>query len=385
MGVITPVLINDCSEYWHQRILDSYGANLYVALVRASDWIKIQKSENNGVTWSEIATRRCDGGVDAIFLCMKIDSTGVIHLAWRKKSGSRVVQYVTYDIVADAWGSEEIANSSNPGASTNVSLVLDSNDIPHVGNGGAIDAWHSSNRIGGSWSAPVGHGDEDRNHGFGCFLSNGDLVYIVTERWYGDQRDAWEAKLTAAGVWADIEWIDDLEADIINSITFQNKTSGDDEIHWLYTYSNAAKYIYRSAAGVYSSKVTVVELADFAGANNLWASDIYVDENGKVYALYRVQNAMGFNKHSIGFSTSTDHGATWSANTWLFTADITKGAGGAERHCVFPKSVTGLGLVVIGDDKKAYYCATDNFEFVKTYGPWMKRLSSGIGVDNYVV
>jgi chitodextrinase len=92
----------------------------------------------------------------------RLDRSGVAHLVYMNES-TDTLNYRTFSTVTDTWGPNEVVESSigmdfdgntTYRRETTNSIVLDSNDIPHI-----VYKSRSSlvyrNRIGGTWSAPV--------------------------------------------------------------------------------------------------------------------------------------------------------------------------------------------------------------------------------------
>jgi hypothetical protein len=105
------------------------------------------------------------GGATAALLSpdSRLDSAGVIHTAYID-GATGTLFYQTFSTVTNTWGprvaigtgAQTQSGSSWP-RTGQVALTLDSSDVPHVlyATAGAANSLKYTNRIGGSWSAPV--------------------------------------------------------------------------------------------------------------------------------------------------------------------------------------------------------------------------------------
>lgn len=158
----TAVKINDASNFSAmpengRQVVRTTGGTLY-AFVNKAGTCEVWTS-TDGSSWSKPATGVTCGTSTA--LAMAIDSSNNLHLMYF--DGTSDIIYRLYTTSSDSFGSPETAFdgiSSSDGYNNFFDLAVDSSNIPHAiasysDDAGTTSNADYSNRIGGSWKAPV--------------------------------------------------------------------------------------------------------------------------------------------------------------------------------------------------------------------------------------
>src|SRR5262245_28190096 len=119
-------------------------------------------------------------------------------------------KYVKFDTVTDTWGTPEVVGALN-GQNTleryfsKTGMALDSNGVPHVITGGKNESMFYTNRVSGTWSAPVVVANSSSQmHPSMSFDRNGTLHVAYYD---GASSMFYRNRNAASGTWSAVETI----------------------------------------------------------------------------------------------------------------------------------------------------------------------------------
>jgi hypothetical protein len=219
------------------------------------------------------------GGVEAKIA----GSDRFIQMAYEDVAASQA-KYVKFDTVTDTWGTPEIIGPLS-GQNTldrymgKTGLALDGNGAPHVITGGKNEAMYYTNRVSGSWSAPLAiAGSSSHMHPSMSFDRNGTLHVAYYD---GTISMLYRSRNPANGAWSAVETVsnnvstsqsDESPSLVIDSSgrILVNYISGDFSFHY--------KLARRAAANSWTDISPGTEVAGHGPG-------LYIDSTDNVYAL----------------------------------------------------------------------------------------------------
>jgi hypothetical protein len=290
------------------------------------------------------------GGVEA-----KLAGTDrFIQIVYEDISASQT-KYVKFDTLTDTWGTPEVVGALN-GQNTleryfsKTGLVLDSNGIPHVITGGKNESMYYTNRVNGTWSAPVAVANSSSQmHPSMSFDRNGTLHVAYYD---GASSMFYRNRNAASGTWSAVE-----------TITSNVSTSQSDESPSL-VIDSSGRVVVNYIAGDFSFHFKLARRT----AANTWADispgaevaghgpGLYIDAADNLYALEG--HDLSIIQPSVEIRSAA---GTWGSYSILATGPPTRdGSNSARWDLLFPGNATHLDTANMDE------AGTD--QFGNTYG-----------------
>lgn len=249
-------------------------------------------------------------------------------------------KYVKFDTVTDTWGTPEVVGALNGQNTLNrymgkTGMALDANGVPHVITGGTNESMYYTNRVSGSWSAPLAiAGSSSHMHPSMAFDHNGTLhvaYYDGTTSMFYRNRNA------ATGAWSAVETISSnvstSQSDESPSLAIDSSgrvladyISGDFTFHY--------KLARRSSANTWTDISPGTEVAGHGPG-------LYIDGADNIYALEG--HDLSLIQPSVEIRSAA---GVWGAYSILASGPPTRdGSASARWDLLWPGNATNLDTV----------------------------------------
>lgn len=246
-------------------------------------------------------------------------------------------KYVKFDTVTDTWGTPEVVGALNGQNTTErymgkTGLALDSSGLPHVITGGKNENMYYTNRVSGSWSAPVAVANgSTQMHPSLAFDRNGTLHVAYYD---GNINMFYRNRNPSTGAWSAVETIsnnvstsqsDESPSLVIDSAgrILVNYISGDFTFHF--------KLARRTAA---NNWVDISPGNEVAGHG----PGLYIDSADNIYALEGHDNTII--QPSVEIRSAA---GTWGTYSILAQGPPTRdGSASARWDLLWPGNTTNL-------------------------------------------
>jgi hypothetical protein len=249
-------------------------------------------------------------------------------------------KYVKFDTVTDTWGTPEIVGPLSGQNTLNrymgkTGLALDANSVPHVITGGTNEAMYYTNRVSGTWSAPLAiAGSSSHMHPSMSFDHNGTLHVAYYD---GNINMFYRSRNPANGTWSAVETVsnnvstsqsDESPSLVIDSSgrILVNYISGDFTFHY--------KLARRTAANTWADISPGTAVAGHGPG-------LYIDSADNIYALEG--HDLSIIQPSVDIRSAA---GTWGPYQILASGPPTRdGSASARWDLLWPGSATHLDTV----------------------------------------